>query len=671
MAHKLKGGKGRKPRRKPAGSRKGSPVVEGTLRVSRPGSATVSTQEGVFQVARGGIREGMSGDIVRCSLVRRGQGEPQAVVQSVVSRATTTFLGTFGLLEPLGVVVPLDERIRRDFFVLPGDESVARLGVSEGDVVAARILTYPTRKDAGVCTLDRRVGSGTELDLNVEGVIASHGLATVFPEDALAEAEGLSLDVEQALAHDPLRRDLRGECCLTIDPTDARDFDDAVFGRRLPEGGFEVCVHIADVTHYVRWGSHLDVEARTRATSVYLVDRVLPMLPERLSNDLCSLRPNEDRLCMSVALRLDASGEVKEAEAFPSVIRSQARLDYDTADALLAGMIDVLPQAGVHSSEVAEAIRVLDEVSRLRQTVRAERGAVDFDSVEAHVLLDEDGRACGVTVRRRTPATQLVEEAMLLANEAVAGMLASRDVPAAYRVHEPPAQDNLRELLPVLHELGLAKGDVGQRLAAGDPHAMRDVLDQARGTSAESLVSALLVRAQMRAVYLPQNLGHFALGAKAYCHFTSPIRRYPDVIVHRALRALLEGKLGSREQQEIVRALPQLCRTSSEQERTADAASRDSQKVKLAELMAGHVGESFSGVVTGVTRAGLFVTLDDTLAEGLLPMRSLGEGWLAHDEARMTLTDSKSGKVWRLGMRVAVRVTGANPARGQIDLELA
>lgn len=671
MAHKLKGGKGKRPRRTPAGTRKGAHMVEGVLRVARPGSATVSTQEGAFQVARGGIREGMSGDLVRCSLVRRGPGDPQAVVQSVVSRATTTFLGTYSVLEPLGVVVPLDERIRRDFFVLPDDTSVARLGVGEGDVVAARILTYPSRKEAGVCTLDRRVGSGTELDLNVEGVIASHGLATIFSEDVLAEAEALKLDVDEALAHDPLRRDLRGACCFTIDPADARDFDDAVYGRKLPEGGFEVSVHIADVTHYVRWGSHLDVEARMRATSVYLVDRVLPMLPERLSNDLCSLRPNEDRLCMSVILRLDAAGAVKEAEAFPSVIRSRARLSYDAADALLAGSVDALPEAGVHAPEVAEAIRVLDEVSRLRQRIRAERGAVDFDSVEARVVLDEDGRACGVSVRRRTAATQLIEEAMLLANEAVAGMLATRDVPAAYRVHEPPAEDNLRELLPVLHELGLAKGDVGGRLAAADPHAMREVLEQARGTSAENLVSALLVRAQMRAVYLPHNEGHYALGAKAYCHFTSPIRRYPDVIVHRALRALLEGKLEAREQREIAAVLPQLCRTSSEQERTADAAARDSQKVKLAELMAEHVGEAFSGVVSGVGRYGLFVTLDDTLAEGLLPIRALGEGWLAHDEARMTLTDSKSGKVWRLGMRVAVRVVGATPSRGQIDLALA
>jgi ribonuclease R len=288
------------------------------------------------------------------------------------------------------------------------------------------------------------------------------------------------------------------------------------------------------------------------------------------------------------------------------------------------------------------------------------------------VTLDEKGRPTGVSVRRRTRATGLVEEAMLLANESVAKMLADREVPCAYRVHERPSPDDLRSTVLPLSELGLIK-TTAQRdaLVAGDPAAIRGVLESARGTSGEHLASALLLRAQRRAVYLPQNQGHYALGASAYCHFTSPIRRYPDILVHRALKALLAGRLNDREQTLVAKQLPQLCSTCSHMERVADAASQASEDVKMAELYADKVGQSFSGIVVGCERYGLFVMLDDTCAEGLLPTRELGAEWFSYDEARMTLTGEESGQVWRLGRRVAVEVTGTDIARGRIDFALA
>ena len=634
-------------RRRPGreGKRKAHVLLTGTLRVMRPGVAEVQTPEGTFPVARGGIREGMSGDEVQVSLQDARGREKLARVQNVVSRATTTFLGVYRRLDPLGAVVPLDARIKRDFFVIPEDPCAARLGVGEGDVVSARITEYPGRHS-----------------------IASYDLPGEFPSAALAQADAITVDVAAALASDPLRRDMRKSCVFTIDPTDARDFDDAV-GARRTDDGFEVEVHIADVTHYVPWNSPVDNEAKRRGCSVYLVDRVLPMLPERLCNDVCSLRPGVDRLCMSVVMRLDRRGNVTDAQAFPTAIRSAARLDYDTADALLEGRASAaeLPCAPDTAPQVADAIAVLDHVAALRIARRAERGAIDFDTREAKVRLDEKGVPTGVTVRRKTRATSLVEEAMLIANESVARMLADAEAPAAYRVHERPSPEELAQTIPVLAELGLAKGELADRVIAGDPFAIQQVLAAARGTAGEALATTLLLRAQKRAVYLPQNEGHYALGAKAYCHFTSPIRRYPDDIVHRALRVRLEGRAQSREQRDVARGLAQLCRTCSDRERLADGAARDTQKVKMAELFASHVGESFSGVVVGVERYGLFVELDDTCAEGLVPVGALGDEWFAYDEKRLSLTGESSGRAWRCGQRVAVTVTGTNPARGQID----
>ncbi|MBR3235504.1 MAG: VacB/RNase II family 3'-5' exoribonuclease [Atopobiaceae bacterium] len=647
--------------------------LTGTIHVSRPGYATVDTAEGTFVVARGGIHEAMNGDEVQVSLEHRGGSEPMAVVRSVAHRATLTFLGTYEPAGPLGAVTPLDNRMVHDFFVLPDDNSAQRLGVGEGDVVEARVLEYPAKGSAGVVTLDRRVGAAAKLDLLMETVIASHGLATYFNPAALSQASELSLDVEGALAAQRLRQDLRDLVTFTIDPTDARDFDDAVNARRLEDGGYEVGVHIADVTSYLPWDSPMDLEARQRICSVYLADRVLPMLPERLCNDLCSLRPHEDRLTMTVMLTLDQSAKVLKAKAMPSVIHSHARLDYDTADALLKGHINEedLPCEPVDALPVAKAIRLLDEVAQKRVKLRRARGAVDFETREARVILDEDGHPEGVSVREKTHATSLIEEAMLMANEAVAKMLADIDAPAAYRVHERPAPEHLSETLPVLHELRLLEPGDAERLVAGDPYVVQEVLGRAKDTSGEVLTNALLLRAQKRAVYKPHNEGHYALGASAYCHFTSPIRRYPDDVVHRALKAQLYGSLGSKEQAQINESLPQICLTCSEQERVADKASIESQKIKMAELFERYIGECFSGVVVGCERYGLFVMLDETCAEGLLPTRALGSEWFTYDDTRMALVGEESGKTYRLGQRVAVEVTGTNRAKGQIDFALA
>lgn len=654
------------------GPRKQRKTYTGILRVLRPGVAVVETPEGTFDVARGGVREAMSGDEVSVFVVGGRQGK-RVIVDSVVTRAVHTLLGRFEVAGPLGAVVPLDNRICHDFFVLPEDTSPARLGVAVGDIVAARIVEYPTAYTAAVVTIDRRVGAAKDLDMNIESVIASHGLACDFSPEALAEAERVEARVGEALAADSRRADLRDALCVTVDPADARDFDDAVGARRRDDGGYDLDVHIADVTHYLPWGSSMDIEARARTCSVYLVDRVLPMLPERLCNDVCSLRPGEDRLAMTVRMRLDARGAVVSAKAMCSAIRSKARLCYDEVDALLDGEAEAseLPCVeGTSCEEVADALCALDQIRALREKIRRARGAIDFEAREAKVVLDEAGHPTGVRVRSRTRATGLVEEAMLLANECVAKMLADAEVPCAYRVHEQPAAEDLRHVVAPLDELGLLESGDAAAIMAGEPHAIQRVLDRARGTSGEYLASAVLLRAQRRAVYLPSNQGHYALGAAAYCHFTSPIRRYPDDLVHRALKALLAGRVEGREQREVQRFLPQLCADCSRMERTADAAARDSQKVKMAELYAGRIGRRESGVVSGCERFGVFVTLDETCADGLIPVRDLGNEWFDYDEDRMRLTGEATGAVWGLGRRVAVEVADVDIPRGRIDFLL-
>lgn len=672
-------GRRRDHRRK---TRSARPTVQGTLRILRPGHAQVITAEGVFDVARRGQREGMNGDEVLVSLVpmHGHRGDPVAYVQSVVERACKEFVGTYDVLDPLGVVSPLDARIGHDFFVVPEDRSVVTQGVCAGDVVRARIVEYPTRSSAGVVTIAERLGSSAELDLGVEAIIASHGLATAFSARVLEEASKVEARVEEELRDNALRRDLRDVACVTIDPADARDFDDAVGARRV-DGGFELDVHIADVTHYLPWGCAMDLEAQQRTCSVYLVDRVLPMLPERLCNDVCSLRPNEDRLAMTVRMRLNDRAEVTDAEVYPSAIRSKARLSYDEVDALLTRGTgdDVCDSVTQTSSDgLCRMLLLLDGIARLRVARRAERGAIDFQTSESKVELDEEGRSVAIRLRQRTRATSLVEEAMLLANECVARLLAEHDAPTAYRVHERPAPEDLAPCVPVLRELDLLR-DVGtERLVAGDPFAIQEVLAAAQGTGGEFLANALLLRAQKRAIYLPHNDGHYALGARAYCHFTSPIRRYPDVLVHRALKLLIADgaqKGGARGRtsghSDVEERLPQLCRTCSDKERVADAAAHESQNLKMAEYYAERIGERYSGVVVGCERFGLFVRIDGTGAEGLLPTRALGPEWYAYDAERMCLTSESTGRVWRPGKRVAVRVAEVDVARGRIDFALA
>lgn len=664
------------------------------------GVATVETAEGVFRLTERGMREAMPGDTVTVSLHRGPGGERRAQVESVEERSQTVVVGTYRQAGPLGVVRPLDKRAKQDFFVPPRDRSPERLNVADGDFVAARIVSYPTRMESGVVTIERRIGGKDAPDAGIQTVMARYDLADGYAPAALAEAETLELDVESAL-QDPLRRDIRDRFLLTIDPVDARDFDDAISVERTPAGGWKLGVHIADVSHYVAWESSIDLEARMRSTSVYLADRVLPMLPERLSNDLCSLRPHEDRLAFTADIELDARGRVMSSRAYPSAIQSRVRLDYDAADYLLraevgdTGEQDV-DQACVERAErarqdaaacgvdVVAFLRDADELARARWAIRRRRGSIDFESTEVHVALDNEGVPLRIDVRRRTPATSLVEEAMLLANECVARKLVAAGVPAAFRVHEDPSPDELTAAAEVLIEAQAIDRQEALGIMTGDSHAIEGVLERCAQTPQAPMVNALLLRAMQRAVYRPHNLGHYALGAEAYCHFTSPIRRYPDLLVHRALKMLLaRERLGARVAheraprlvgtgtQDMEHILPALCREASSRERIADAAARDSQKVKVAQYYAERIGERMAATVTWIDQMGAFVRVDETAAEGLVRMSALGGNeWWDFDERRLTLTGTSSGEVISLGRRAIVEVVGTDCMRGHLDFKL-
>ena len=691
--------RGRGGHRKPTRTER-RPQLLGTVRMT-PAGAFVETAEGSFKLTQRGMREAMTGDTVAVSLHRGPGGERRAQVESVEERSQLSIVGTYSQAGPLGVVRPLGGRAKQDFFVPPRDSSPQRLGVGEGDIVSARIVSYPSRMESGVVTIERRIGGADAPDLGVQAVMARYDLTDEYPERALAEAEGLQLDVEAALA-DPLRRDIRDRFVLTIDPVDARDFDDAISIARTTTGGWNLGVHIADVSHYVAWESSIDLEARSRATSVYLADRVLPMLPERLSNNLCSLVPNEDRLAFTVDIELDAHGRVKGGRAYPSAIRSRVRLDYQAADYLLAPNAEAASElaqkdpgcaeraeaaraaAAEHGVDAAAFLRDADALAAARREIRRRRGAIDFETTETHVRLDAQSLPVSIEQRRRTAATSLIEEAMLLANECVAKKLAAHDVPAAFRVHEAPSPDELTAAAHVLLETGAIDHDAACAIMAAEPRRIERVIEEASSTPSAALVNALLLRAMQRAVYRPHNLGHYALGADAYCHFTSPIRRYPDLLVHRALKLqLAREQLGRREaearmrefvgigQQSMGAIMSELCRQASTRERVADAAASATQKVKVAQFYAERIGERFAGTVVWIDSMGMFVRLDETGAEGLVRMKALGGGeWWDFDEPRMMLIGEETGRLIRMGQRVIVELARTDAVRGHVDFKL-
>ena len=626
----------------------------------------VRTAEGEYFIPESKMAGAFDGDLVEIApLPARGaqkgaaEERPAARILRVIDRAHDTVVGRYEVAEPFGVVVPEDRNISYDIFTMRADFP----DVPDGALVRVRMTAYPSRHEAACGVIEEVLGTAEEATISVDAIVARNKLETVFSEGALAEAQAAQLDEVGALAAG--YRDVRGRCVFTIDPADARDFDDALSldpaQDFLRDGAvWRLGVHIADVSHYVPWNSSLDLDARRRATSVYLVDRVIPMLPEQLSNGLCSLNPNETRRCMTCDVYLDQDWKAVGYDIYPALMRSQARLTYGQVQQALDGDA-ALPD------DIMQRVRFLSQFAKARIAARQVAGGLDFDFPEARVALDDDGKPVRVDLRRKTEATSLVEEAMILANEVVAQHLSERGFPALYRVHEKPSPDSLAALLPVLQEFSWFSRISPERFVAGDAHAIARVLSESQGRLEGNLVQTLVLRAMKRAAYKPTCDGHFGLASEAYTHFTSPIRRYPDLVVHRMLRAQLTRRPQKFEQE--VAALPWIAEHASDMERVAEKAARQSQELKLIEYMAGFFGEAFDATISGVASYGMYVSLDNT-AEGMVAARYLGDEYFACDAVRYQLVGQDSGKVFRLGQRVRVVLAAADAKAGHLDFRL-
>lgn len=637
----------------------------GILQVTQKGYGFAQTAEGEFFVPESKMGGAFDGDEVELSCSRsentRGRtgfqpgSKPVARVVKVLHRAHETLVGRFEAAEPFGIVVPENTRIPYDIITCLADAPQ----VKTDDVVRVRITGYPSRRQAATGVIEEVIGHADDADLFIDLIIARHKLETKFSEASLEQAREAILDEEQARMEG--YRDVCERQTFTIDPVDARDYDDALSLERVGNL-WRLGVHIADVSHYVPWGSSLDLDARRRATSVYLVDRAIPMLPEDLSSNLCSLRPQEVRRAMTVDLYLTDETNLDHYEIYPSLIKSDNRFTYDEVQQVFDE-----GESKTISDDYYHVFQNLDFLTTLLAKKRNQRGGIEFETKEAKVTLDDRGAPTGVEICVRTQATAIVEEAMILANCVVARHLHERDFPCLYRVHDAPSPDDLADLLEVLYEFSYLKDIPASRLLAGDPFCIQSILEKAHGKPEAELLSSLTLRSMSRAVYSPFCSEHFGLAAAEYAHFTSPIRRYPDLVVHRMIKSQLGRKPESFEQQ--MQSLKWIAEHSSTMERIAEAAGRESHEQKLVELMETEIGKHFNAVISGVTSYGLFVRLENT-AEGLVSVRDLGPEYFAHDAKKHSLIGQDTGRLYRMGQRIRVRLEAADPRLTRLDFTL-
>lgn len=626
----------------------------GTLKKHRDGFGFVARADrkgdDVF-VPPDEAEKALDGDLVRIEVVPARGGRTAGRILEVVERRRRLLVGTYHARGKHSFVVPADAEL--DGYV-PVPETGA---AADGDVVKVAIAPGAGRLSGAVV---EKIGRPGEPRVEVLKVAYAKGFADVFPEPVQAESGAIPDHVRSEDRRG--RRDLTALPLVTIDGEDARDFDDAVFVERLPDAKgrprWRLVVAIADVAHYVRPGSALDAEAARRATSVYFPMQVLPMLPERLSNGICSLNPEVDRLCMVADLVVDAKGETRSAEVYEGVMRSAARCTYEEVARVLAG--ERVPGRERFAPRFALMAELQEKLGAMRQR----RGSIDFDLPEAKVVLGEGGEPKSIEKRPRNRAHRIVEEFMLAANEAVARWFGARDLPTIYRVHGLPDEEKLEAFL----ELARAHGFEVPEIPV-DPRALNALLGRVRGHAQQRALNQLLLRAMMQAVYSPENIGHYGLAAEHYLHFTSPIRRYPDLVVHRLLKEEWARRQGEAARGTPGPVLEESAVLSSERERAAMEAEREIAAYYAALFMKDKVGERFDGVVAAVVEFGLFVEIERYFVEGLVKVEELG-GAFELDPVLHALVDRGTGRAFRVGERVRVEVVSASPARRRIELRL-
>jgi len=626
-------------------------LTVGTLSVIKAGDGFVVPEEGgtdVF-IPSSLLESGMDGDLVVARIEARPRGrKPEGRIIKVLKRAHPTVVGTFRQAKRFGYVVPLNQKLTRDVLIPGGEEGSARTG----DIVVTRITTFGDRKLNPMGEVERVLGPISEPGVDVLSILFGYGLELEFPPEVESVAQEI-VRAQQGKGWSD-RVDRTDLPVFTIDPADARDHDDALSIRSAGDGLWEVGIHIADVSFYVKHGSLLDMEALKRGTSVYLVDRVVPMLPHLLSSDVCSLRPEVERAAVSLFVSLDTQGQARNHRFERTVIRSRHRLNYQEVQEVLEGKGSLTPQ-------VDQDLRTLQKLAQALRRIRVRRGSLDFDLPEARVILGSEGEPLDIQRVVQLESHRLIEDFMLLANETVAAEAEKRGLPIPYRVHEKPAPDRLEELRKFLGKLGYK---VPQKGLKGKD--LQKIIRSAEGRPEASLVSTVILRSMARARYDTRNLGHFGLGAPTYTHFTSPIRRYPDLLVHRVVvKTLVQGEDPPEEW--TGEALKRATERSTQREKLATDAERDSVDMKKAEFMERHLGDTFSGTVSGVTTFGVFVLLDDYFVEGLIHVHSLLDDYYVLREEEYALVGERTGRRFRLGDPVTVQVSRVDRLERKID----
>lgn len=607
-----------------------------------------------FEIQPENLKAALNRDRVRVeSLGRESFGRKQARVTEIIERHKTEFVGTLEKSDEGFFLVPDDKRMYRDIFI-PEDKTQ---GAKEGEKVQTKITEWSDPSKSPKGEVVRVIGKAGEHNAEMLGIVYESGFEVDFPQEVEKEADAWK---EKYLTEDKLkdRKDFRDTTTFTIDPADAKDFDDAISFKKLPDGDYEVGVHIADVSHFVVEKTELDKEARKRGTSIYLVDRTIPMLPEVLSNNLCSLNPNEPKYAFSAVFVIDKNAQVKERWFGKTLIESDKRFTYEEAQEIL----------DKKSGQFYEELNILNELAKKLKDERFKKGAIDFESDEVKFELDELGKPIRVFRKERKDTHKLVEDFMLLANREVAThmSLANKENTRAafvYRIHDAPDREKIVNLATFVKALGFElKNKDGETTGEEIAKMLRSVT----GTPAEALIKTAAVRSMSKAVYSTMNIGHFGLAFKYYTHFTSPIRRYPDLMVHRLLlRFILKGQV---EQDEIIK-YQRLCDDSSERELEAAEAERASIKYKQVEYMQEHIGEEFDAIVSGVSEWGVYVEEVNTKAEGMVKLRDMKDDFYELIEKSYAIVGQKTGKKYSLGDKIRVKLSASDPERKTLDFQ--
>jgi ribonuclease R len=633
--------------------------VTGVLKIDKRGAGTVATTRGDISVDKRSLGTAFNGDTVEAAVFvskkEKGQKLPGVIgegeVLKVITRAHTQFGGTLQKSKNFFFVLPDDPTVQRDFYIAPEDLN----GAESGDKVLVELLEWddPFKNPEG--KIINTLGAAGDPFVELRSVLQTYRLSTTFPKEVEAAAAAIPTTIPVEVIKQ--RLDLRDVAVLTIDPHDAKDFDDALSIEVMEGGSYRIGVHIADVSHYVTEGSIIDTEAFARATSVYLANQVIPMLPEKLSNNICSLVPHQDRLTYSVFMHVTSNGRVRKYEFARSVINSKRRFTYEEAETALE----------TKKGEYAEELNHLWDAAKILRRKRMKNGSIDFDSPEAKFHYDEKGKPVDIYIKKRLKSNQLVEECMLLANQTVATHISTLEkdgeqLPFVYRIHDVPDKEKLRALEEFVRKFG-HKLNITQSSSSKD---LQQLLTDIQGTKEENLINEVALRSMAKAVYSADNIGHFGLAFDHYSHFTSPIRRYPDLLVHRLLWDYTNG-MSEKRKSSMTKELPGMCKHCSEREKVAAEAERDSVKVMQVEYMRQHIGAEFQGIISGVIQWGVFVEINDILVEGLLHVRDLNDDYYVFDEKQYSLIGERKGKRLRLGDSITVKVANVTPERRQID----